>query len=126
MAATVKARVGPQNGTAEDVREITPETTSARIKVAVIEDDESMRHALAFQLRTAGFEPTLLSEWSERVAYKAEALEGVPEYLQRTYEGVRFVKEADGVLRNASVGQVGPARRRSALASSKSSTGGPR
>ena len=30
--------------------------TSARIKVAVIEDDESMRQALSFQLNTAGLE----------------------------------------------------------------------
>ena len=73
------------------------------------------RRAIEEGLRTAGFEPTLLSEWAERVAYRAEALDGVPEYLQRTYEGVKFVKDADGVLRNASIGHVGPARRRSTL-----------
>ncbi len=65
MAATVKARVGPQNGTGEDVRDITPETTSARIKVAVIEDDESVRQALAFQLGTAGFEVVVYSSAEE-------------------------------------------------------------
>ena len=65
MAATVKARVGPQNGTAEDVRDITPETTSARIKVAVIEDDESVRQALSFQLGTAGFEVVVYSSAEE-------------------------------------------------------------
>ena len=65
MAATVKARVGPQNGTGEDVRDITPETTSARIKVAVIEDDESVRQALSFQLGTAGFEVVVYSSAEE-------------------------------------------------------------
>jgi tRNA (mo5U34)-methyltransferase len=57
------------------------------------------RRAIESGLRTAGFVPTLLSEWGDRVAYKAEKLEGVPEYLQETYEGM-FVRDADGVVRN--------------------------
>ena len=57
------------------------------------------RRAIEGGLRTAGFEPTLLSEWGDRIAYKAERLEGVPEYLQETYEGL-FVRDADGVVRN--------------------------
>lgn len=57
------------------------------------------RRAIEDGLRTAGFQPTLLSEWSDRVAYRAEKLEGVPEYLQETYEGL-FVRDADGVVRN--------------------------
>jgi hypothetical protein len=40
------------------------------------------RRAIEAGLRTAGFAPTLLSEWGDRVTYKAEKLEGVPEYLQ--------------------------------------------
>jgi len=51
-----KTRVAPQNGSAKDVQDITTEETSQHVRVAVIEDDESARHALSFQLRTAGFE----------------------------------------------------------------------
>jgi FixJ family two-component response regulator len=51
-----KTRVGPPNGSAEEVRDIKTDTTTERIRVAVIEDDESARQALSFQLRTAGFE----------------------------------------------------------------------
>jgi tRNA (mo5U34)-methyltransferase len=57
------------------------------------------RCAIEAGLRTAGFEPTLLSEWGDRIAYKAEKIEGVPEYLEETYEGM-FVRDADGVVRN--------------------------
>ena len=37
------------------------------------------RRAIEAGLRTAGFAPTLLSEWGDRIAYKAQKLEGVPE-----------------------------------------------
>lgn len=57
------------------------------------------RRAIEDGLRTAGFVPTLLSEWGDRVVYRAVKQEGVPEYLQETYEGL-FVKGADGVVRN--------------------------
>jgi FixJ family two-component response regulator len=40
------------------VRGIPTETTSRGIRVALIEDEDSVRHALSFQLRTAGFEVT--------------------------------------------------------------------
>ena len=53
---TAKARVGPQSVGAKGVQEIKPQATSERIRVAVIEDDDSVRQALSFQLRTAGFE----------------------------------------------------------------------
>jgi tRNA (mo5U34)-methyltransferase len=69
------------------------------------------RRALEDGLRTAGFEPTLLSEWGDRIAYKAEKIEGVPGYLQETYEG-KFVRGADGVVRNA-FPRAGRARPRS-------------
>lgn len=58
------------------------------------------RRAIEDGLRTAGFRPTLLSQWGDRVAYRAERIAGVPEYLQETYEGM-FVRGADGVVRNA-------------------------
>ena len=70
------------------------------------------RRAIEDGLRTAGFEPTLLSEWGDRVVYKAIKREGVPEYLQETYEGL-FVRGADGVVRNAypRTGQAQPSSR---------------
>jgi len=57
------------------------------------------RRAIEDGLRTAGFEPPLLSEWGDRIAYRAEKRGGVPEYLQETYEGL-FVRDAEGVVRN--------------------------
>jgi len=51
-----RPRVGPQNGRSEEVRDVKTDTAAGRIRVAVIEDDESARQALSFQLRTAGFE----------------------------------------------------------------------
>ena len=57
------------------------------------------RCAIEDGLRTAGFEPRLLSAWADRVVYKADKREGVPEYLQETYEGL-FVRDADGNVRN--------------------------
>jgi tRNA (mo5U34)-methyltransferase len=57
------------------------------------------RRAIEDGLRTAGFEPSLLSQWADRVAYRAQRREGVPEYLQETYEGL-FVRDEDGVVRN--------------------------
>jgi len=57
------------------------------------------RRAIESGLRTAGFAPTLVAEWGDRVAYRAERRADTPEYLQETYEGL-FVRGADGVVRN--------------------------
>jgi FixJ family two-component response regulator len=54
--ATGRARVEPHSVPAQGVRDIKPESTSERIRIALIEDDDSVRQALSFQLRTAGFE----------------------------------------------------------------------
>lgn len=51
-----RARVEPQSVPAQCVQDIKPESTSERIRIALIEDDDSVRQALSFQLRTAGFE----------------------------------------------------------------------
>jgi FixJ family two-component response regulator len=56
MAATVKTRMGPQNGFSKNVQDIRTDANSGRIRVAIVEDDERVRQAIAFQLRTAGFE----------------------------------------------------------------------
>lgn len=57
------------------------------------------RRAIEDGLKTAGFDPTLLSEWGDRVIYKATKRHEVPEYLEETYEGL-FVRGDDGVVRN--------------------------
>ena len=53
---TEKVRVGPQSAGTKGVQDIKPRATSERIRIALIEDDDSVRQALSFQLRTAGFE----------------------------------------------------------------------
>ena len=53
---TGRALVGPQSVPAQGVQDIKPESTSERIRIALIEDDDSVRQALSFQLRTAGFQ----------------------------------------------------------------------
>jgi hypothetical protein len=70
------------------------------------------RSAIEEGLRTAGFEPRLLSEWGDRVAYRGTRVGGTPEYLQQTYEGLRFTRDAEGVLRDVSVARTTPGRRR--------------
>ena len=51
-----KIRVGSQNGSAKHGEDIIAQETNGHVRVALIEDDDSARHALSFQLRTAGFE----------------------------------------------------------------------
>ena len=52
--APTKARVG--SASADHVRDLKTQAAAQRVRVALIEDDESVRQALAFELRTAGFE----------------------------------------------------------------------
>ena len=59
--ATAKTRVGPQSGSADDGEDIKTVATTGPIRVAIVEDDERVRHALLFQLGTAGFEVTAYS-----------------------------------------------------------------
>ncbi len=51
-----KTRIGPRNGSPQGARDANPPAAIDRVRVALIEDDESGRQALAFQMRTAGFE----------------------------------------------------------------------
>ncbi len=60
-----KIRVAPQNGSSKDVQDITTQATTGHVRVALIEDDDSVRQALAFQLRTAGFEVAAYSSAEE-------------------------------------------------------------
>ena len=65
------------------------------------------RCAIEKGLQTSGFEPVLLSEWHDRIAFKAQKREGIPEYLQQTYEGVRFVRDAQGSWKDVSIPRAG-------------------
>ena len=51
--------------TGEEVRDSKTGTATKRTRVAVIEDDESVRQALSFQLRTAGFEVAVYTSAEE-------------------------------------------------------------
>ena len=72
--ATAKARLGPQNGNAEDAENIKTVATTAPIRVAIIEDNERVRQALFFQLSTAGFEVVPYSS-AEELLEAADAKE---------------------------------------------------
>jgi two-component system response regulator FixJ len=65
IAATVNTRPGPQSGGGKDLPHIRTHATTGCIKVAIIEDDERMRRALVFELRTAGFEVVAYSTAEE-------------------------------------------------------------
>jgi len=65
MAPTATTRVGPDTRRAKDAHATTTDATSERIGVAIIEDDERVRRALAFELRTAGFEVAAYSAAEE-------------------------------------------------------------
>ena len=54
--ATAKTRVGAQSAGAEDREDIKPAAPTGPIRVAIVEDTERVRHALFFQLSTAGFQ----------------------------------------------------------------------
>jgi FixJ family two-component response regulator len=60
-----KSRVGPQSVSAKRVQDVKLEATSEHLRVAVIEDDDSMRQALSFQLSTAGYEVAAYSSAEE-------------------------------------------------------------
>jgi FixJ family two-component response regulator len=63
--ASAKPRIGLQSVAANGVQDIKPQAISERVRVAVIEDDDSVRQALSFQLRTAGFEVAAYSSAEE-------------------------------------------------------------
>jgi FixJ family two-component response regulator len=67
MAATIEARVGPHNGSTKNVQNIRTDVPTGRIRVAAVDDDERVRQAIAFQLRTAGFEVAAYSAAEELI-----------------------------------------------------------
>jgi SAM-dependent methyltransferase len=54
------------------------------------------RRAVADALGSAGFEPEFLAAWDDRIAFKGIKRLGVPEYLQQTYEGLKWTVNTDG------------------------------
>ena len=68
VVSFAKIRVEPRYGGAENTGGPETDSGSGRIKVAVIEDDRSLQHALSFQLRTAGFEVDAYSSAEELLA----------------------------------------------------------
>lgn len=63
--ASTKPRTGLQSVAANGVQNMKPQAIFERVRVAVIEDDDSVRQALSFQLRTAGFEVAAYSSAEE-------------------------------------------------------------
>ncbi|MGA9724167.1 MAG: response regulator [Candidatus Binatus sp.] len=63
MAASAKFRDRPQDSHLEDLRDAI--ATTEPIRVAIVEDDERVRQAIAFQLRTASFEVAAYSTAEE-------------------------------------------------------------
>ena len=54
------------------------------------------RRAIEEALWSAGFRPEYLATWGDRIAFKAIALPGIPEYRQQTYEGLTWRMRPDG------------------------------
>ena len=65
MVRTPETLVRPQSITRESVHDIKTVSTTGRIRIAIIEDEESVRNALVFQLTTAGFEVVAYSSAEE-------------------------------------------------------------
>ena len=65
MVRTTETLVRPQSITRENVHDIKTVSTTGRIRIAIIEDEESVRNALVFQLTTAGFEVVAYSSAEE-------------------------------------------------------------
>jgi FixJ family two-component response regulator len=100
-----KTRVGPQSGSAKDVQDNKNRATPARIRVALIEDEESVRQALAFQLRTAGFEVAAYSSAEELLeASDVEEFDCVVAdiYLPRM-NGLQLQEELNRTIPHASI-----------------------
>jgi FixJ family two-component response regulator len=90
---------------ANDVRGIPTETTSRGIRVALIEDEDSVRHALSFQLRTAGFEVTPYSA-AENLLESAEAKEFdcvVADIYLPKMNGLQLQEELNRTIPHASI-----------------------
>jgi FixJ family two-component response regulator len=61
MASAASTRIASRTGIAVEGPEVKTDATTARVKVAIIEDEERVRKALFFQLSSAGIEVTAYS-----------------------------------------------------------------
>jgi FixJ family two-component response regulator len=105
MAATIRARVGPQTGSVKDVDYIRTDAPDRRVKVAIIEDDEQARKAIAFQLRTAGIEVAAYST-AEELLESVDAIEFdcvlADIYLPKM-NGLQLQEELNSTVPNTSI-----------------------
>jgi FixJ family two-component response regulator len=105
MAATVKTRLGLQNGNAQDVSAFRTIAATGPVRVAIIEDDERVRQALVFQLRTAGFEVVAYSTAEELLA-AVDAMEFdcvVADIYLPKMNGLQLQKELNRTVSNTSI-----------------------
>jgi FixJ family two-component response regulator len=65
MMATARVIAGPQSSRAENGHDMKAVAPTGRVRVAIIEDEESVRNALVFQLGTAGIEVVAYSSAEE-------------------------------------------------------------
>jgi len=72
MVRSAEPLVRPQSIKRENVRDIKTAATTGHIRIAIIEDEESVRNALVFQLRTAGLEVVAYSS-AEQLLESADA-----------------------------------------------------
>jgi FixJ family two-component response regulator len=97
--------VGPHNHSGKDVRDSRTDATRGCIKVAIIEDDERLRHALVFQLHTAGFEVVAYST-AEELLEAVDAMEFdcvvADIYLPRM-NGLQLQEELNRIVPYASI-----------------------
>ena len=90
---------------ANDARDIPTEPTTKRTRVALIEDEESVRQALSFQLRTAGFEVTPYSA-AEDLLEAADAKEFdcvVADIYLPKMNGLQLQEELNRTIPHASI-----------------------
>src|SRR4030095_14712435 len=55
--------------------------------------------AIRQSLLSSGFKPTFLDQWGWRAAFRADKIDGVPEWRKQTYEGMEFEFNQDGTWR---------------------------
>src|ERR1700722_10021243 len=98
-------KIMPTEKNRADVRGVPIETTSRGIRVALIEDEDNVRQALSFQLRTAGFEVTPYSA-AEDLLGVADAKEFdcvvADVYLPRM-NGLQLQEELNRTIPHASI-----------------------
>src|SRR5258708_36290673 len=105
IVRSVETLVRPQSIRRGNVNDIEAVATSVNIKVAIIEDEENVRNALAFQLSTAGFAVvayTIAEELLESVDAKDFDCVVADIYLPRM-NGLQLQEELNRTIPYASI-----------------------